>query len=488
MSPQVGPQACGRDAEDPRALAQVVRPSPSAHRVLDARRRGPHRRRRRHGGGRRPTRGRHHRPREHVRRPRLLPRRARRRRHAGHRHRGVHGHHEPATTARAATSTTSTTSRCSRESTQGYRNLIKVSSHAYLDGFYHKPARRLRAARAAPRGPRRHDGLPRRRGVPGAARRRLRRRARARRRASRTSSGATRSSSSCRTTASPSSTQVNPQLIAHRARARARRCSPPTTATTRTATTPSRTPRCCACRPGRTLDDPNRFKFDADEFYLKTAAEMRHLFRDYEEACDNTLLDRRARRRRDRVRQRGAAGVPDARRATTRTRTSASSRSRAPRSATASRPRAEVLERLEYELGVIKTMGFSAYFLVVWDLVPLRARRAASASGPGGGARRARASRTACASSTSTPSRYDLLFERFLNPGRKQMPDIDMDFDSRYRGEMIQYAARALRRGPRRADRHVLHDQGAGRGARLPRACSATRTSSATRSPSSCRR
>ena len=64
------------------------------------------------------------------------------------------------------------------------------------------------------------------------------------------------------------------------------------------------------------------------------------------------------------------------------------------------------------------------------------------------------------------PIRYDLLFERFLNPGRKQMPDIDMDFDSRYRGEMIKYAAERYGCGPRRADRHVLHDQGAGRGAR----------------------
>ena len=65
------------------------------------------------------------------------------------------------------------------------------------------------------------------------------------------------------------------------------------------------------------------------------------------------------------------------------------------------------------------------------------------------------------------PIRYDLLFERFLNPGRKQMPDIDMDFDSRYRGEMIKYAAERYGVGPRRADRHLLHHQGAGRGARL---------------------
>ena len=67
------------------------------------------------------------------------------------------------------------------------------------------------------------------------------------------------------------------------------------------------------------------------------------------------------------------------------------------------------------------------------------------------------------------PIKYDLLFERFLNPGRQQMPDIDMDFDSRYRGEMIRYAAQKYGDGPRRAGHHVLHDQGAGRGARRAR-------------------
>ena len=54
--------------------------------------------------------------------------------------------------------------------------------------------------------------------------------------------------------------------------------------------TPRPTPRCCACSPGSTLMDPNRFKFDADEFYLKSPAQMRHLLRELPEACDNTLL------------------------------------------------------------------------------------------------------------------------------------------------------------------------------------------------------
>ena len=100
-----------------------------------------------------------------------------------------------------------------------------------------------------------------------------------------------------------------------------------------------------------------------------------------------------------------------------------------------------MLERLEYELGVIKTMGFSAYFLVVWDLVPLRADERGIRVGPGRGSAAGSCVAYCLRIVDIDPIRYDLLFERFLNPGRKQMPDIDMDFDSRYRGEMIRYAA-----------------------------------------------
>ena len=85
-------------------------------------------------------------------------------------------------------------------------------------------------------------------------------------------------------------------------------------------------------------------------------------------------------------------------------------------------------------------MGFSAYFLVVWDLIRFARSRAsgwdrAGARPPGA------AWPTASQIVDLDPIRYDLLFERFLNPGRIQMPDIDMDFDERYRGDMIKYAA-----------------------------------------------
>jgi len=68
-----------------------------------------------------------------------------------------------------------------------------------------------------------------------------------------------------------------------------RRCSPPTTPTTCTSTTPNHTTRCSASRPAATIDDPNRFKFSSDQHYLKTADEMRYLFSEVPTACDNTL-------------------------------------------------------------------------------------------------------------------------------------------------------------------------------------------------------
>ena len=193
---------------------------------------------------------------------------------------------------------------------------------------------------------------------------------------------------------------------------------------------------------------------------------MRDLFRDYEEACDNTLLDRRARRRRDRVRQRGAAGVPDAARATTRTRTSASSCIEGAQGALRrSRPAPTCSSASSTSSASSRRWGSPRTSSSCGTSSGTRASRGIRV-GPGRGSAAGSCVAYCLRIVDIDPISYDLLFERFLNPGRKQMPDIDMDFDSRYRGEMIRYAARALRRGPRRADRHVLHDQGAGRGAR----------------------
>jgi DNA polymerase-3 subunit alpha len=197
---------------------------------------------------------------------------------------------------------------------------------------------------------------------------------------------------------------------------------------------------------GATIDDPKRFKFDGQEHYLKTAVEMRSLFAEVPEACDNTLWI--AERAKVEI-ELGAPSLPrfpvpeafagaeyaSSARAYLRhlTLEGAKERYGAPLPA-------EVSERIDYELGVIATMGFDAYFLVVWDLIR-HAREMKIRVGPGRGSAAGCCVAYCLRIVDLDPIRYDLLFERFLNPGRKQMPDIDMDFDERYRGEMIRYAS-----------------------------------------------
>ncbi|NHZ71392.1 MAG: DNA polymerase III subunit alpha, partial [Proteobacteria bacterium] len=99
-----------------------------------------------------------------------------------------------------------------------------------------------------------------------------------------------------------------------------------------------------------------------------------------------------------------------------------------------------VRDRIEYELRVISEMGFSAYFLIVWDLIEHAARQGIR-TGPGRGSAAGSIVAYCLKITDLDPIEYGLIFERFLNPGRKEMPDIDMDFDERYRGEMIKYTA-----------------------------------------------
>ncbi|HEX7095381.1 MAG TPA: DNA polymerase III subunit alpha [Acidimicrobiales bacterium] len=200
---------------------------------------------------------------------------------------------------------------------------------------------------------------------------------------------------------------------------------------------------------GSLMSDEDRFKFHGDEHYLKTAAEMRHLFRELPEACDNTLwvaercnveiefgnpqlpefplppefqpkegetYDVKCREYLrhltfEGARQRWGENLPDA-----------------------------VVDRLNYELRTIGDMGFSSYFLIVGDLIA-HARRMGIRVGPGRGSAAGCAVAYCLRITDLDPIKYDLLFERFLNPSRITMPDIDMDFDSRYRDEMIRYAA-----------------------------------------------
>ncbi len=191
---------------------------------------------------------------------------------------------------------------------------------------------------------------------------------------------------------------------------------------------------------GAMLNDPKRFKFEGTEHYLKSAAEMRYLFRDLPEACDNTLwIAERA----DVNIEFGKPLLPnyplpegfvdDGGYLDALTWKGAADRwgDTLPNS---------VVERLAYELQVIKNMGFASYFLIVWDLIK-HAKDSGIRVGPGRGSAAGCAVAYCLRITDLDPIKYDLLFERFLNPSRVSMPDIDMDFDSRYRDEMIRYAA-----------------------------------------------
>ncbi len=191
---------------------------------------------------------------------------------------------------------------------------------------------------------------------------------------------------------------------------------------------------------GATISDPKRFKFEGQEHYLKTAAEMRYLFRDFPEACDNTLWV--AERAQVEI-EFGKPQLPDF----PVPEGFADDASYLDHLAwTGARERwgetlpADVVERLAYELQVIKNMGFASYFLIVWDLIKYAKDRGVRV-GPGRGSAAGCAVAYCLRITDLDPIKYDLLFERFLNPSRVSMPDIDMDFDSRYRDEMIQYAA-----------------------------------------------
>ncbi len=184
--------------------------------------------------------------------------------------------------------------------------------------------------------------------------------------------------------------------------------------------------------------DTNRLRFDSDHFYMKSAEEMREMFRELPEACDNTLriaemcelelsygdlhlprfeppagMDRDAYLRRL-VDEGAKQRYGDL--------------------------RSEVRVRIDHELDVITRMGFAGYFLIVWDLIRF-ARENGIRVGPGRGSAAGSVVSYSLRITDLDPLRYGLIFERFLNPERKQLPDIDMDFDERRRDEVIRYVA-----------------------------------------------
>lgn len=187
---------------------------------------------------------------------------------------------------------------------------------------------------------------------------------------------------------------------------------------------------------GSTLLDPNRFRFDAQEFYLKTPKQMRELFADYPEACDNTLLI--AERCEVEFAERELMPrfpVPEGE-------TEATWFEKEVAAGMNRRYKGQIPERqaqqAEYEVEIIKQMGFPGYFLVVADFIAW-ARAQGIRVGPGRGSAAGSIVAYALGITELDPVVHGLIFERFLNPERVSMPDIDVDFDDRRRGEVIRY-------------------------------------------------
>ncbi len=189
---------------------------------------------------------------------------------------------------------------------------------------------------------------------------------------------------------------------------------------------------------GSTLADPKRFKFDNDEFYLKTPAQMRELFKEIPESCDNTLLI--AERCNVTLRE-GENLLPRFEVPTGETEDSwlIKEAERGLINRMGNRLTDAHHARLKYELDVMIKMGFPGYFLVVADLVA-HAKKVAIRVGPGRGSAAGSLVAYALGITGLDPLEHGLLFERFLNPERISMPDIDLDFDERRRSEMIRYA------------------------------------------------
>jgi DNA polymerase-3 subunit alpha len=189
---------------------------------------------------------------------------------------------------------------------------------------------------------------------------------------------------------------------------------------------------------GSTLADPKRFKFDNHEFYVKTAAQMRELFKDIPESCDNTLLIAErcnvTLREGENLLPRFEVPQGESEDSWLRALSHEGLKSRL-----GDRVTTVHLQRLDYELDVMIKMGFPGYFLVVADLCS-HAREVGIRVGPGRGSAAGSLVAYALGITGLDPLEHGLLFERFLNPERISMPDIDLDFDERRRSEMIRYA------------------------------------------------
>ena len=190
---------------------------------------------------------------------------------------------------------------------------------------------------------------------------------------------------------------------------------------------------------GKTVDDPMRMRFESQELYIKSEEEMRALYPDWQEAADNTV---RIAEKCDFDFEFGHYHLP---------------RFRLPEGESDSfeylkklcdrgfaeryGEREDVRRQLEYELGVIRSMGFVDYFLIVQDFINYAKSREIPV-GPGRGSAAGSVVSYCLHITDVDPIKYSLFFERFLNPERVSMPDIDVDFCVQRRGEVIDYVNR----------------------------------------------
>src|SRR3984893_1158996 len=199
---------------------------------------------------------------------------------------------------------------------------------------------------------------------------------------------------------------------------------------------------------GKTMSDGQRMKFPTDQFYFKTAEEMGQVFREIPESLSRTLAiaDRCNVKIQRVINPFPEFKVPEGH--TTDSyfervvREGFESRSeqleRARKESRLRYPLAEYESRLSTEIEIIKKMRFAGYFLIVWDFIRY-ARAQQVPVGPGRGSAAGSLVSYALRITDVDPLQYDLLFERFLNPERISMPDIDIDFCMRRRGEVIEY-------------------------------------------------
>ncbi|MCD7748826.1 MAG: DNA polymerase III subunit alpha, partial [Oscillospiraceae bacterium] len=191
---------------------------------------------------------------------------------------------------------------------------------------------------------------------------------------------------------------------------------------------------------GKTVDDPDRMRFNSQELYLKSEEEMRALFPDLPEAYDNTVKIAEQCRFDFEF---GHYHLPRFQLPEGETDGFAYLQKLCYEGLARRYPGYDetLTERLEYELGVIRQMGFVDYFLIVWDFVRF-AKGEGIPVGPGRGSAAGSIVSYTLGITDVDPIKYKLFFERFLNPERVTMPDIDMDFCVRRRGEVIDYVNR----------------------------------------------